>query len=263
MFLNIDGNSVFTLSFGSGPRTLLAHGGWISNVEDWIATLAPLSAGWRVVVYDHRGAGLTRVPVERITADALIDDVFRVMDELDIERCVMAGFSRGTVTALRAVEAHPQRFQGLVLLNGVGEVQCPDLPAVPRVPPSQWPGETHEARMQWFIERCTPEPDMEHIRRWGLYILGRATPEAADKLFTDVPETPIDWAQRLPQLGLPALVIHGELDPLQRIENMRYLSSLIPDCELVVMEGSGHLPAMTRPLEVAAHIERFFSARGI
>ena len=44
MFLDIDGTRMFTLSFGSGPRTILAHGGWISTVEDWIATLAPLSA---------------------------------------------------------------------------------------------------------------------------------------------------------------------------------------------------------------------------
>jgi pimeloyl-ACP methyl ester carboxylesterase len=31
----------------------------------------------------------------------------------------------------------------------------------------------------------------------------------------------------------------------------------------VVMQGTGHLPTLTRPLEVAAHIERFFAARGI
>jgi hypothetical protein len=34
MFLDIDGNKVFTLSFGAGPRTILAHSGWIGNCED-------------------------------------------------------------------------------------------------------------------------------------------------------------------------------------------------------------------------------------
>lgn len=33
MFLNIDGNKVFALSFGAGPRTILAHSGWIGNFE--------------------------------------------------------------------------------------------------------------------------------------------------------------------------------------------------------------------------------------
>lgn len=262
MFLDIDGNRVFALSFGGGPRTILAHGGWISTVEDWIATLAPMSARWRTVTYDHRGAGLTRVPVERITPEALVDDVFRLMDALDIERCVMAGFSRGTVTAMRAVLAHPDRFDGLVLMNGCGEVRAPGLPTARRIPPSSWPGATHAERMRWFIERCTPEPDVEHIRRWGDYVLARATPEAADRLFTMEFDAPVDWAARLPQLRLPTLVVHGELDAFYRIEHMRYTQSLFPDSELVVMEGSGHLPTLTRPLEVAAHIERFFAARG-
>lgn len=263
MFLDIDGNRMFTLAFGSGPRTILAHGGWISTVEDWIATVAPLSARWRTVVYDHRGAGLTRVPVERISHEALVDDVFRVMDALAIERCVMAGFSRGTVTAMRAVLARPDRFDGLVLMNGCGEVRAPELPPAPRMPPSSWPGATHADRLRWFVERCTPEPDSEHIRRWGDYILARATPEAAERLFVMEAEQPIDWASRLPQLRTPTLIVHGELDAFYRIEHMRYTQSLIPDSELVVMEGTGHLPTLTRPLDVAAHIERFFAARGV
>lgn len=263
MFLDIDGNRMFTLSFGCGPRTILAHGGWISTVEDWIATLAPMSARWRTVTYDHRGAGLTRVPVERISHEALVDDVFRVMDALGIERCVMAGFSRGTVTAMRAVLARPDRFDGLVLMNGCGEVRSPELPPDRRIPPSTWPGATHADRLRWFVERCTPEPDSEHIRRWGDYILARATPEAADRLFMMEAEQPVDWATRLPQLRIPTLIVHGELDAFYRIEHMRYTQSLIPDSELVVMEGSGHLPTLTRPMEVAAHIERFFTARGV
>lgn len=263
MFLDIDGNRVFTLAFGAGPPTLLAHGGWVSNVEDWIATVAPLSATWRTVVYDHRGAGLTRVPVDRISPEALIDDVFRVMDATGIERCVLAGFSRGTVTAMRAVLARPDRFDGLVLLNGCGEVRAPGLPVVPRIPPSRWPGDTHEAHLNWFVERCTPEPDVEHIRRWGMSILSQATIEAAERLFTMEAAEPIDWAQRLPALHLPTLIVHGMLDPFYRIEDMRYTQSLLPDSELVIMEGSGHLPAMTRPLEVAETIVRFFATRGV
>lgn len=77
MFLDIDGHRVFTLSFGAGPRIFLAHSGWIGNVEDWLATLAIMSQEWRTVVYDHRGAGETRVPVEAISAEALRDDIFR------------------------------------------------------------------------------------------------------------------------------------------------------------------------------------------
>src|SRR5687767_13977955 len=102
MFLDIAGSKVFALSFGRGPRTILAHSGSVGNFEDWIVTLAPLSESWRTVVYDHRGTGETVVPVEKITHEALVDDVFAVMDALLIERCILAGFSRGVMTVMRA-----------------------------------------------------------------------------------------------------------------------------------------------------------------
>jgi len=258
MFLDIAGNKVFTLGFGRGPRTILAHSGWVGNVEDWIATLAPLSATWRTVVYDHRGTGETHVPVEAITHEALVDDVFAVMDALAIEKCVLAGFSRGVMTVMRAVLRHPERFEGLILMNGTGEVQVPGTTPAPRVPPSKWPGETHRDRLKWFIERSTPEPDVEHIRRWGTNILSRATPEAAERIMTMQWETPVDWASELPRWRLPTLLLHGEKDWLVNLETLRYMQSLIQGSRLVVFEGSGHIPAMVRPMDVAAAINDYF-----
>ncbi|HEX7884021.1 MAG TPA: alpha/beta hydrolase [Afipia sp.] len=258
MFLEIDGNKVFALSFGKGPRTILAHSGWIGNFEDWIATLAPLSETWRTVVYDHRGTGETFVPPEKITSEALTDDVFAIMDALSIDRCILAGFSRGAVTVLRAALRAPDRFDGLILMNGAGGVLPPAATAAPRIAPSKWPGATHRDHLRWFIERCTPEPDSEHIRRWGLNILSRATPEAADKLFLMEPDEAVDWASVLPRLRLPTLLLHGEKDVMCSIESMRYIASLIQGSRLVVFEGSGHLPAMTRPMDVAAAITDYF-----
>lgn len=263
MFLNIDGNKVFCLSFGSGPRTLLAHSGWIGNFEDWIATLAPLSATWRTVVYDHRGAGETQVPVERISPEALVDDVFRVMDALQIDKCVLAGFSRGTVTVMRAVLRCQERFDGLVLMNGSGEVRIPGASVPARVPPSSWPGDAFPDRLRWFAERCTPEVDTEHIKRWATNILSRSSAEVADKIFTMQAAETIDWTRRLPEFKLPTLLIHGERDAFYSTAQMKYVDSLLPNSKLVVLEGSGHLPAMVRPFDVAREIDAFFSAPAV
>ncbi|MCA0302539.1 MAG: alpha/beta hydrolase [Proteobacteria bacterium] len=260
MFLDIDGNRVFALSFGKGPRTILAHSGWVGNFEDWIATLAPLSESWRTVVYDHRGTGETSVPVEKISHEAMVDDVFAVMDALKIERCILAGFSRGVMTVMRAVLRDPGRFDGLILMNGTGEVVVPGTVPAPRTAPSRWPGETHRDRLRWFIERCTPEPDSDHIRRWGVNILSRATPEAAERIMTMQWERPVDWATELPRWRLPTLLLHGEKDFACTLDTQRYIQSLIPDSKLVVFEGAGHIPAMARPDEVAAAINEYFTA---
>lgn len=261
MFLDIDGNKVFALSFGRGPMTFLAHSGWVGNVEDWIATLAPLSESWRTVTYDHRGTGETQVAVDKISAEALVDDVFRVMDALQIDKCVLAGFSRGTVTALRAVLRDSGRFEGLVLMNGYGEIKKPGMTFPPRVPPSKWPGETFHDHLTWFADRCLPEPESDHIRRWAVNILSRSTPEAADRLFTIEAAQQIDWPAKLAELKLPTLLIHGEKDALYSTDGMEYAQSIIPNSKLVILDGSGHLPAMVRPFDVAKVIDDFFAER--
>ena len=71
------------------------------------------------------------------------------------------------------------------------------------------------------------------------------------------PEERIDWAKRLPELTLPTLLVHGEKDPFYRLESMQYVQALLPNSKLVVMEGSGHLPMMARPLDVAKVIDDF------
>lgn len=257
MFLDINGNQLFTLSFGYGPKTFLAHSGWIGNFEDWIATLSLLSTDWRVVIYDHRGSGESPVPADRITSEALIDDLFAVMDALNIETCTRAGFSRGAITTLRAALRQPERFDGLMLLNGNGGVTSPDTVVTPRIPPSQSPGETRQQRLEWFATACTPEPDALHIRRGAINLLSRASPEAAEASYLSQPSVSVDWPVASSRLTLPTLLVHRELDPLVALRDMEYLQTLIPHSKLVVMEGSGHLPAMTRPQDVTNEINSF------
>jgi pimeloyl-ACP methyl ester carboxylesterase len=49
--------------------------------------------------------------------ELMVDDVFTVMDSLGIERCILAGESMGGRVAMRAVLQHPERFEGLVLVD--------------------------------------------------------------------------------------------------------------------------------------------------
>ena len=259
VFKEIAGHRFFTLDIGAGPLTFFAHSGWVGTNEDWLPTLAVLSRTWPAVTYDHRGAGETVVPVEEITGEALVDDVFRVMDALDVERCVLGGFSAGTGVVLRAVVRHPDRFDGLVLANGTAGVQPPDTAPRAAVPPSAWPGSDHSARMRWFIERCTPEPDVEHIRCWGHDMLMRAEPDAAERLFGLMPAPDNSLLEHLLELRLPTLLIHGSADAFASTAAMNYLTSLIPGSKLIVMEGSGHLPLMIRPHETAEAINDYFA----
>jgi pimeloyl-ACP methyl ester carboxylesterase len=93
MFLKSEDADILVSEFGAGPRTLVAHGGWVGSGELWHPPFRDLSRDWRCITYDHRGTGATRARAPAITFDLLVDDLFRVLDALSVERCVLAGES--------------------------------------------------------------------------------------------------------------------------------------------------------------------------
>lgn len=246
MFIPAGGHLLNAVDVGSGPRTLVTHGGWVGSWELWQQPLELLQGEWRCIAYDHRGSGASTAPPSAVHPDGLVDDLFAVLDHYGIDTCVVAGESMGALTVITAVLQQPERFQGLVIVDGItattGEVT--DRSAV---------RDDYEAYVTAFVEACVPEPDCDHLKRWGHQILMRADPEAAARMFEthDVPRIAPD----LGAITVPTLVIHGRLDRIVPCSAGMAAAAAIPNAELVVIEGAGHVPTLTAPEQVVAAIE--------
>ena len=57
-FIATDGHLLHAVDFGSGPTTLVAHGGWVGSWELWEEPFQQMQSAWRCISYDHRGAGM-------------------------------------------------------------------------------------------------------------------------------------------------------------------------------------------------------------
>lgn len=253
MFLDVNGVRLHCLVFGDGPRTLLATGGWTGSWEVWAEPIAQLTAvGWRCVAYDHRGAGESPVDPPLITVEAMAEDVVGVLDALDIDRCVLAGESQGGAIAQYAAARRPSRFDGLVLAAPARTGRSEGGTAFAQLCRSDY-----RAAVAGFVERCFPEPDVDHVKRWARNILLRAEPEQAARIIEMWHDESVpDVDPR--QIDVPALILHGTADAIVPIEAGRELAELLPNAELLEFEGSGHVPTMTRPDEVVAAIRRRF-----
>ena len=255
MFITHNQARIFSLSFGAGPRTILGIGGWTGSWELWAEPFARLSPTWRTIAYDHRGSGATVAPVDTITVANMVDDLFAVMDAYDVAQCVLAAESAGAVVALQAALTRPERITGLVLVDG--------LAYHPPAPDGQDPflhglRANYAATVERFVDLCVPEPDSDHLRRWGRQILARATQASAIKLYQAVDE--VDLRPHLPALQQPTLILHGEADVILPVASSQWLASVLPHSELHILAGAGHVPTVTRPAAVAAQIEAFFPA---
>lgn len=256
MFLKSEDADLFVSSFGQGATTLVAHGGWVGSGELWLQPFEILSRSWRCITYDHRGTGATIHRGGPITSDLLLDDLFRVLDALRIESCVLAGESSGAMTVLQAALRAPERFSGLVLVD-------------PRYQGGRSEGAARllagcrtdfAATMSAFVDACTPEPDSAAERSWGKRIVMRSNAEQAVQLMECVEHLQLE--QRLPEIRVPTLLIHGTRDVITPLENSKVIAAAIPGAHLVTLEGAGHVPTLTRPAAVAEAIQsRFGGAR--
>ncbi len=253
MFLNSHDADLFVTSFGSGPRTIVAHGGWVGSGELWAAPFEQLSRTWRTVTYDHRGTGATRHTAPTITLALLVEDLFRVMDALGIETCVLAAESMGAMVALEAALLHPNRFTGLVIVGGryVG-TPTPGRDRLLAGCKVNFP-----ATMDAFVNACTPEENCGAERAWGKLIVNRSNGPEAVQMMECVEH--LDLTPRLCTIALPTLILHGRKDVIVPLESSETMAKLVPNSKLVIADDAGHVPTVTRPQWVASQIDAFFA----
>jgi pimeloyl-ACP methyl ester carboxylesterase len=100
------------------------------------------------------------------------------------------------------------------------------------------------------------------LRRWiheehGRYFSGFSDPTTLSEGYeASVSTNVIAVADRL---TMPTLLVVGALDNIAPVEGQRHLAELLPDGQLVILEGVGHLIHYEKPAEAAAAIRRFLA----
>lgn len=248
MLIPVEEHHLRVLDLGRGTPLLL-HNGWVASSELWLPLVELLQHDWRCLAYDHRGTGGSTFPPEAIAAPALVDDVFRVLDALGIDRCVVAGESMGCLVVQQAVLRDPSRFLGVVLVGGMVRGRAPSDEVARRIR-DDWPG-----YVEAFVAACIPEPDSLPLRRAGGTTLLPAGPEAGVTMMA----AHGDVAPPLEDIGVRTLVVHGAADVVVPLEVGREAAARIPGAELVVVDDAGHVPIFTRPQVVADALTAWWS----
>jgi pimeloyl-ACP methyl ester carboxylesterase len=253
MFIRHDGAQFFTVSFGTGSRTLVGIGGWTGSWEVWADVFGILSQSWRTVGFDHRGTGATLASTEKVTIAQMATDLLAVLEKMGIKHCVLAAESSGAAVALTAAQQQPKRFQGLVLSGGLyyrPKTATPD----PFLLALQ---EDYETALDHFVTNCLPETDNPAIHQWGKRVL-ESTQTAAIDLYTATLD--LDLGPLLPQISQPILILHGDADRIVPVDSSRWLATQISQSELYILPGAGHAPMMTFPQEVAEAINDYIAS---
>jgi pimeloyl-ACP methyl ester carboxylesterase len=229
-----------------------------------------LAAGPRYVVrYDHRDTGgSTAYPpgAPGYTGADLLADAVGVLDALGLRSAHVVGMSMGGVLAQLMALDHPDRVASLTLVAtspaGPGERDLPGMDdeagaAFAALSDPDWSDRAavldHVVALARACAGRSRPFDEQHMREVWEHVLDRTTDiEAAMKNHFEA-EGGGRWRERLGDLDVPTLVIHGDEDPLFPLAHGEALAREIPGAALLVVEGCGHeLPSRDWDVIVAA-----------
>jgi len=254
------GTKIYWDESGQGDAVLLIMGlGWASNM--WHRTRPVLSAYYRTLAFDNRGAGRSAVPPGPYSIAAMAADAAAVLDAAGVERAHLVGASMGGMIAQEFALQYPARVRSLVLAcTAPGGPQAQHAgPEVTDVLFSTGlsPAERARAIVPFIYDSGTPRERVEE----DLAVLSQFYP--VPEGFVAQLQAILAWEaySRLPQITAPTLVIHGVNDRLVPASNADLIAGRIPSARLVKLADAGHILFTDQPAKSHDVVREFLAAQ--
>ena len=254
-FEGTDGLDIHYVEAGDADArhaVVLIHGS-VFNASTWDQTMDAFAPYGRVLAYDQLPYGLS----EKVkTADwsgetpyttaRAVERLFELMDRLGIDKATLVGNSYGTVLAVLAASAHPERIDALVLSDSAVYVS--------------------ESLPSWLVNL----PQVDHLGPLMARFIGGsegfirstwANPEALDdeRMKKTLIHTRItDWdqafwaylklwqmqdlASAIAAIEQPTLIVSGSDDTIIPVTQSERLNREIEQSDFVVLPSCGHVP---------------------
>ena len=232
---------------GSGPAIVLVHGHPFSRAM-WRGQVDSLSDAFRVVAPDLPGYGASPARGETITPRGLADAVVELMDAIGVDRATVVGLSLGGLVAMELGLGDPGRVSGLVLTATTAAPLTPEEAEMRRATAARLERDgmlDHALEMAGRLFGPAARRDPDLVLPILETMLTTSPAGAAAALRGRAERPPYD--RLLGGLGVPALVLVGDADFFSTAEITAQLVASLPDPEVVVLPGIGHMPNLEAP----------------
>ncbi|MEI7613363.1 MAG: pimeloyl-ACP methyl ester esterase BioH [Betaproteobacteria bacterium] len=245
------------------PSLALIHG-WGIGKAVWQPLHAALAERVDVHLVDLPGYGSAP------TCSAGFESAARTLLDALPEGTILCGWSLGGMLALQAALLAPQRIGGLILIASSPSFTQRD----------DWSAAQPPTLLDAFTAAVAQNPASTLQRFIALLNQGDTQAKAATRALMQTlaadhsPDSDaliqglnwlrdVDLRSQLNSLAVPALLIHGDQDPLMPLAAAQWLHHALPNSTLEIIPGAAHAPFIHTPERIAKLIGDYCHASAL
>lgn len=254
--VQVGDHRVYYEEYGTGNPLVLVAGLSHSRLV-WWKQIEPLSRRYRVIALDNRDAGDSALGTGPYSIADMASDTAGLIQHLHLGPIYLMGWSMGGFISLELTLRHPELVKKLVLVatSAGGDTHTPPTAEMTAAlfPRKNENVETLLARINPIL--AGPGYMQSHPEDLEQMIIHGREKTMSFKSFQRQYAAISSWkgvSERLNQITIPTLVVHGDADPLVRYPNGQYLASHIKNVRFPTYANVGHL----LPIEATERFNR-------
>ena len=233
-YVSANGTDIYYKEGGTGQSLILLHGGTDTH-KFWDPFIPQFSKHFQVITPDSRGHGRTINMSDQLSYRLMADDLAVFIQELNLEKPLIFGYSDGGQIALDFGMRYPDLAAALVI-GGAWYRFSSEYQNALKKAGFAGPGEVNyeiinKNSYPGWIDRMRavhPNPD----------------PDYYQTLLRDISRmwwTPLNYqSEDFQRIILPTLILMAENDEMIPLSEAREMAELIPNSKLEVIFGASH-----------------------
>lgn len=259
----IDCTQFFYELDGKGtPLVLIA--GYSCDHTFWRPVVNELSQKYQILTLDNRGVGQTPNLNQPLTLEMMAEDVFNLIEKLNISNPSIIGHSMGGAIAQILAHKYPQHIRKLILLNTSAKINIRTLFAFQsllNLLKEKMPFNCIvETSMPWFFS-AEYLKSSHNVENFKSILKNNPFPPSIENLDAQLKALALfnanDWVH---EIKIPTLVVSSKADICCLPSESNELSKKIPNAKIISIPG-GHSTPIEKSEDVCKLISSFINSK--
>ncbi|MGH1422792.1 MAG: alpha/beta fold hydrolase [Hyphomonas sp.] len=256
-----------------GPRdapTLVMVHGFTSSMQAWDEIAPIMKNDYRVITLDLPAHGLSRCGNDdAMSIPSFVNTIDALTEALEVETFTLVGQGLGGNIAWNFGLSHPDRLDAMVLIDSTGWPKTKEerekVPVIIRLIRNSLARPVlrgldlsplfRTGLEMSFTDQAMVTDDM--IERYATLSRAPCHREALLRMMSQVSERNMADPVSLSAVNVPALIMHGADDRMVPVAHAYKFAEAMPNTQLKIYEGVGHLPQQEAPERILADITSF------